>query len=178
MKKVVFFLTLICIMIVCTFGAGCISTAYNEYENNNVNVNNIIISETEEEFDKWMNKVKNPPEKYWVYKGILFDYNVYRDDFYLGDGIWIEVLLEGDTLGEDPLMKKNYNLKGDTLYPMKNGVKLDSASKIFVIKDDSLSLSTVTMLTYGLLDGHQFTVLHLIPEDYNNLVELIKYKLG
>lgn len=162
MKKVAIYSVVIFMMILCTFGAGCVST-----DGNGISIPGAIDSDAQKEFDEWMKLVENPSSKYVVYTGSLRLYKFSMPEFNL---LRISYMTEtNNVLGVFP------ELASSKLYPVKNGAKLDNsfAEDVFIIEDSTLSTSTVTALENKETGVTEFAVLHLTSEEYDAFVKTV-----
>lgn len=153
-------MAVILVMIACTFCAGCTDNEGGE-------IPSIGTNAEQKEFDEWMKIVENPPSGYTIDAGKLKHFRMLRPG---NNWLYIDFLLD---TGAPKLLPAV--LGSSNLVSINNGAKLDdiSGKNIFIVKDNSLSTSTVTVLLQSNSNKVEFAVLHLTFEDYNALTKTI-----
>lgn len=155
-------------MIVCTFGAGCVSTDDDPLGSGNTVIPDAVNSEAQKEFNKYIEIYNTKPSDYEIATGELESYTMRDGDYNRFFAV------AGDA---EVFVSLNSNKK----FNIKNGVLLEeyssAISKVFLIKDSSVTKSYVVSLT-TIPEGYDFTypvayIMYLTPEDYNGIIKCI-----
>ena len=156
MKKITLFMAVILVMIACTFCAGC----------TDINGGTTAIDPVaQQEFDEWMNILETSSHYYGVFTG-----DVKGISFVRPNEDWLNVNFNTPM----SFFKRTIvNLESGETKSIKNGIKLDAeeGSDVFIIKDSSLTQSTVTALSKHTINFPDFLVLYLSTEDYEEFLE-------
>ena len=162
MKKVAIYSVVIFMLILCTFGAGCVST-----DGNGISIPGAIDSDAQKEFDEWMKLVENPSNKYIVHTGELRLYRLSTPDVNL-----FRITYMSET---NKVLAVYPQLASSKLSPIANGAKLDDSLfyNVFIIKDSAVSTNTVTALENKETGVTDFAVLHLTAKEYDAFVKYI-----
>lgn len=143
-------------MIACTFCAGCIDTEGGTTS---------IDSASQQKYDQWMNILETSSHYYGVYTGDIKKISLVRPN-----EDWLSVNFNTPMSFFERTIA---NLESGEIKSIKNGIMLDAeeGSDVFIIKDSSLTQSTVTALSKHGVNFPDFLVLYLSTKDYNEFLE-------